>query len=82
MGMVAVTMKVMPDQNVDTERIKKDIMKIPNVKQIKEIPIAFGLKMIEVLFVMNDQGGVDKLEEKLSEIEGVISVEAGDVTLV
>jgi len=82
MGLVAVTMRVVPDQNTDIEKIKRDIMRIGNVKEIKEIPIAFGIKMIEVLFVINDDAGIEKIEEKLSEIEGVVSVESGDVTLI
>ena len=82
MGLVAATFKIMPE-NIDTDlaRIKNDIKSRVETKEIKEIPIAFGLKLIEVLIVFDDKEGIGSVEEKLKSIEGVASVESGDVTL-
>jgi len=82
MGLVAATFKIMPE-NIDTDitRIRNDIKSRVETKEIKEIPIAFGLKLIEVLIVFDDKEGIGSVEEKLKSIEGVASVESGDVTL-
>lgn len=87
MGDVAVTLKVMPESpEADLEKIKAEISSVINgagvhLKGIEEKPVAFGLKCLEVLMIMPDQGGTDELEELLRGIEGVASVEAGDITL-
>ncbi|MCK4550762.1 MAG: elongation factor 1-beta, partial [Candidatus Aenigmarchaeota archaeon] len=48
-----------------------------------EEPIAFGLKSLSVLTLIADEGGLtDKIETKLSELEGVQSVETVGVTLI
>ena len=85
MGMVAVTLKVMPDSpQADLEKIKSEIRKCikdVEIKGIEEKPVAFGLKCLEVLLTMPDQGGTDNIEEAIKKIPGVVSVEAGNVTL-
>ncbi|MBI4018700.1 MAG: elongation factor 1-beta [Candidatus Aenigmarchaeota archaeon] len=85
MGMVAVTLNIMP-ASVDTDlaKIKDEIKKLQiNVKTIEEKPVAFGLRKLEVLFTMEDaDGGIDRIEEAIGKIEGVESVEAGDISLV
>ncbi len=82
MGMVAVTFKIMPESvSTDMDKIQDEIRSIVDAKEIKEIPIAFGLKLIEVLLVFDDNVGIGFIEEKLRNIEGVASVESGDVTL-
>ncbi|MBI4170139.1 MAG: elongation factor 1-beta [Candidatus Aenigmarchaeota archaeon] len=85
MGQVALTLNVMLESpDVDVDVVKKEIEKQLQPEQIVEKPIAFGLKMLEVLLVFDDREGAntDAIEEKLRSIEGVASVEAGDVTLI
>ncbi|OYT56281.1 MAG: elongation factor 1-beta [Candidatus Aenigmatarchaeota archaeon] len=84
MGDVAIKLKVMPDgPEQDIEKIKKDIEEKVNPKQIIEKDIGFGLKALEVMVVRApDKGGTDDLENALSEIEGVASVETESVTLI
>lgn len=85
MGQVALTMKVMLESpDVDIDDVKEKIRGALDTKEIREIPLAFGLKMLEVLLVFDDRQGAntDAIEEKLRSIEGVSSVEAGDVTLI
>lgn len=82
MGLVAATFKVMPENPGDTARIVEEIKKTVDAKEIKEIPIGFGIKLVEVLLVFDDKVGVGSVEEKLRSISGVASVESGDVTLI
>lgn len=85
MGMVAVTLRVMPDSpKADMERIKSDIRKKVKIriKSIEEKPVAFGLKALEILLILPDmKGGTDEIEEAIRTIKGVASVESGEVTL-
>lgn len=47
-----------------------------DIIKVEEKPVAFGLKSIEIEFVMNeDKGAPDPLEEKLKQIEGVQSAD-------
>lgn len=86
MGQVAATLKVMPESpDSDIEQIKDGIRKIhmgdAHIKEMKVENMAFGLKMIMVLFVMPDHGGTDKLEDQIKAIPGVSEVETGEITL-
>ena len=48
--------------------------------KIEEEPIAFGLKALKILFVMNEElGSTESLEENIKTISGVQSVEVVDV---
>lgn len=63
-------------------RAKKEIIKFCDSKEFKtEIqPIAFGLKALVILFVMDEsRGSTEELENKIKDIEGVESVEVPDV---
>lgn len=81
MGEVALSFRVMPeDAGENIDHIKNEISKL-GAKEIKITPLAFGLKCVEVLFVVSDKQGGD-FEEKLSSIKGVGSVESTGVTLV
>ncbi|WP_405286187.1 elongation factor 1-beta [Methanobrevibacter sp.] len=81
MGEVLTTMKVMPDSpDVDLEAIKatiKDSMpEGAKLNDMKEEPIAFGLVAIIISFITEDgEGGSEPVEEMVSGIEGVASIE-------
>ena len=48
--------------------------------KIEEQPIAFGLKALNIIFVMDEaKGSTEPLEDSVSDIEGVQSVEITDV---
>jgi translation elongation factor aEF-1 beta len=48
--------------------------------KINIVPVAFGLKAIDFLFVMDEKmGDTEPLEAQLREIEGINSVETTDV---
>ena len=85
MGEVVATIKLMPDNpDVDIAKIKVNIEKsIPEeaeLHKIEEEPIAFGLIALNVMVVVGDvEGGTEKVEEALSKIVNVGSVEVVDV---
>jgi elongation factor 1-beta len=81
MGEVLTTMKIMPDSpDVDLEAIKATIeSSMPEgaeLHDMKEEPIAFGLVAIIISFITEDgEGGSEPVEEMVSGIEGVASIE-------
>ena len=85
MGEVVATIKLMPDSpDIDIAKIKEQVEKsIPDeaeLHKIEEEPIAFGLIALNVMVVVGDiEGGTEKVEEALSKIENVGSVEVVDV---
>lgn len=86
MAQVIVKMKIMPESpevNLDDvfENINTEVKNFGGEIGKREIiPVAFGLKSLEVIFVMDEsKGSTDELESKLNEIEGVQSVEVTDV---
>jgi len=86
MGTVAVTFRIMPDDaEADLEAIKAHVRKTlaGSLRDLREQPVAFGLKAIVAIAVLSDAaGGADPLEQALASVPGVGSVETIDVTLV
>jgi elongation factor 1-beta len=85
MGEVIATIKLMPESpDEDLVKIKENVEKsIPSeaeLHKIEEEPIAFGLVALMVMVVVGDaEGGTEKVEENLSQIEGVASIEVVDI---
>jgi len=82
MGLVAAVFKIMPSSSEDIEKIKEEINKKFKVQDMKETPVGFGIKMLEVMVIFDDKKGIGSIEEELSKIEGIASVESGDATLI
>lgn len=87
MADVVVTFRIMP-QNTNTDfskvetEAKKKIVDFCNSKEFRTSiePIAFGLKSLNIIFVMDEsKGSTEELERKISQIYGVESVEVIDV---
>ena len=83
MGKVGMTMRIMPqDVTVDLEGIKETIQDIipsdVQLARMETVPIAFGLKALRIVFIMED-ASPDELEKILSTIPGVQSVEIEQV---
>tara|TARA_Y100000310_G_scaffold314942_1_gene364888 strand:- start:2762 stop:3037 length:276 start_codon:yes stop_codon:yes gene_type:complete len=83
---VIVTMKIMPsgpdsDLKAIEEKAKKEISEFGGeVGKVEVEPIAFGLKALNLIFVMDESiGSTDALEEKVKNINDVNSVEVTDV---
>ena len=87
MANVVVTLRIMPQStDVDLSKIedeaKKEIVDFCSSKEFKTSiePIAFGLKAFNIIFVMDEsKGSTEALENKISQISGVESVEVTDV---
>jgi elongation factor 1-beta len=85
MGEVVATIKLMPESPDEDlvkikEKIEKSIPSEAELHKIKEEPIAFGLVALLVMIVVGDaEGGTEKVEENLSQIEGVASIEVVDI---
>lgn len=87
MANVVVTLRVMPQSTeTDLDRLEsKATQAIIDFCGSKEFrtsiqPIAFGLKALSIIFVMDESiGTTEALEKRISEIEGVESVEVTDV---
>ena len=87
MASVIVTLKIMPESpetDLDTiektafEKIKAFAGEGDTKKEV--IPIAFGIKSLNLTFVMNeDLGSPEELEKDIAAMDGVNSVETTDV---
>ncbi|HEX9340762.1 MAG TPA: elongation factor 1-beta [Thermoplasmata archaeon] len=85
MGSVAITFRIMPDDaETDIEGIKSRVRTslAGSLRDLREEPVAFGLKAVLAVAVVSDSGGTEALEQALASIPGVGSVETVDVTLV
>ncbi len=87
MGNVAVTYRLMPEGvGTDLDRIRGEATRIirrGRVQNVEERPIAFGLRALEILVIMPDEGGlVETTEEALRGLQGVQSVETVGVDLI
>ena len=79
MGEVVAVIKVLPKNLEQFEEMMKKVREIiPNIQKEEVEPIAFGLKAMNITVVVDDaEGGTEKIEGKLKEIENV-----GDVQVV
>ena len=86
MGKVAVTYRIMPegvdiDLGAVSERVK-EVIEGADLARLDQKPIAFGLKFLEVILVMDDaNNSSSEHEDKFTGISGVQSVEITDVNL-
>jgi len=87
MADVIITLKIMPESpDVDLKKVQElalkkviDFAEMENYK-VEEEPMAFGLKALKILFVMDEaKGSPDPLEADINTIKGVNSVETTDV---
>lgn len=86
MAQVVITLKIMPDSpQVNLEEIKSNVKPLiaefgGEVGKEEIVPVAFGLKSLNLFFVMDESlGSTESLEDKIKEVEGVQSVEVIDV---
>ncbi len=78
---VAVLFKVYTaeGQADNVAKVVKDTLK-PNAMQVEDV--AFGIKILKVMFVHDDKVGSSEFEEKLRKISGVNEVEVAEESLV
>ena len=85
MATAAIQFKIMPESlDTDLEKLKQLIKeKIETfesgvLNDIKEEPIAFGLKALIVTFALSEEQEVDEVENTVKEIQGISSTELID----
>ena len=87
MGEVGMQYRVLPEGlEVDLDKLKTDIEKaLPEgvtLRASEQKPLAFGLKALHVLVVMDDKkGGAEQVETAISGVAGVQSVEIVEMGL-
>ena len=86
MADIIITIKIMPGSpEINLKEIEeKAKVEIENfggeVGKVEIEPIAFGIKALKLLFVMDEEkGSTEELEKDISEIMGIKSVEVTDV---
>lgn len=87
MGTAVVTLKIMPESpETDLKAIEEQAAKLvrefagDRETKVTIEPIAFGLKAINYIFVMDeDLGSPDVVAEKVQGLDGVASAEISDV---
>lgn len=86
MADVVITLRIMPespetDLKAIEEKAKAFISKYGGeVGKVNVEPIAFGLKALNLIFVSNENlGSTEKLEQNISSMDGVSSVQVTDV---
>lgn len=86
MGSVLLTYRILPEgTEVSTSALKAKVEAIGKAAkrvEVVEEPFAFGLKALIAKFIVEDGSGLsDKIEESLSKLDGVSSVEVIEVGL-
>jgi len=87
MANAIVTVKIMPSSpDIDLKKLEEEAKKLISSfagrgeTKIEIEPIAFGLKALKIIFVMDEKkGSPDPVAEKINELEGVNSAEIVDV---
>ena len=85
MAKMFITLKIMPDdQDTDLNSIKNEAIKIitdfgGSFKEDSLEPVAFGLKALKIMYLIDESKGVDELCELLSAVNGIGNVEAVDM---
>ncbi|MBW2977985.1 elongation factor 1-beta [Candidatus Woesearchaeota archaeon] len=86
MATIIVTFKIMPDSpEIDLDKLKSAAQKKiedfgGEVGKVEEQPVAFGLKALNIFFVMDEKkGSTEVLEDQIADIEGVKSIEVTDI---
>ncbi len=77
MGEVFVVFKISVEDQSLLGKVKEEIKKL-SPKELKEENIGFGIKVLKAMFVVMDEG-INSLEEKISSINGVSSVDVEDL---
>jgi len=85
MGTALITLKVMPESpDVDLEELKEKSKALiekgeGKIDEIKEEPIAFGLKAVIISFALDESKELEPMEKELNALENVSSVQVVDM---
>ncbi|MFT4250205.1 MAG: elongation factor 1-beta [Candidatus Woesearchaeota archaeon] len=87
MAKAIITLKIMPESpDVDLAVLQEKALTLiatfsgNDETKVTTEPVAFGLKSLNIIFVMDEsKGSADVLEEEIESLEGVMSCETTDV---
>ena len=80
---VAADIKIFLEEPSLAQEVKKGLEKIAKVRSSSEEEGPFGIRIIHATLLLNDeQGGMDAMEQKISQIKGVSQIEVENVTRV
>lgn len=79
MAKVSVTIKIFPEDPSGLEAIREAASGMVQVSESREEDIGFGVKALIIRFLMDEDAGVDAVEEKLAGIQGVSQVQVTSV---
>jgi elongation factor 1-beta len=86
MAQVVITLRIMPESpDVDLAKLEADSKVLikrfgGEVGKVEVNPVAFGLKAVDIFFVMDEsKGSTEVLENEIANFEGIASVEVTDV---
>lgn len=81
MSKVAISVKIVPkNPDVDFKKMENKIKEKFETKDAREEPIGFGLKSLRILILKDSEdGGTDDIENYISDLDGVRSVEIESV---
>lgn len=86
MARVIITLRIMPEGlEINLDELEKVVeVKIRafggEVGKVEKVPIAFGLKSLNVIFFMDEaKGDTEPLENEITALEGVQSCEVIDI---
>lgn len=81
MGKVATLFNVYANPGKE-EQVSKEIKERLKPNSISTEDIAFGIKIIKVMFIHEDSEGSDKFEERLREVKETNNVEVAEESLI
>ncbi|MEM2918493.1 MAG: elongation factor 1-beta [Candidatus Altiarchaeota archaeon] len=85
---VVVKVEILPKEiSSDLEKIQKNLAEIVSeygkIHSSEIKPIAFGLNSLHATLLLNDKkGGIEKIEEKLLNLEDVSEVRVNEISLI
>ncbi|MEM4358926.1 MAG: hypothetical protein QXT45_00135 [Candidatus Bilamarchaeaceae archaeon] len=78
---VAAQLKIYVDDPKKIEAVKSSIERLAKINKAWEEEVAFGIKVLKVILLLNDAaGGMSELEEKVKRIPHVSEIEVEEVT--
>jgi elongation factor 1-beta len=81
MAKVLVVFRILPKEDADLSELEEEIVNSIFPEKIEREPIAFGLIALKASKLVEDQEGeIQKIEEKLNAINSISQVEVVEIT--
>jgi len=78
---VAADIKVLLSDAAKSDEVKAEIEKMVKVQSSSVDEVGFGIVALKMTILMNDdEGGMDELEKKITDLEAVSQMEVENIT--